>query len=174
MTASTRRFPPLLRRALRPSEARCYRHCRRPLRPRALRSALPGIWQVYACPGGAVSVVTYFELSNRDPTPQVRAYLRRFTVPASLVRGWDLRSARRHGPELGRPAERFLARSRPGAEIRGTYWRVYPFKDPRGIERRLFACTRHATPEIVFFSAPATSERPRCPRCPPSRRAALR
>lgn len=167
-----RRLPPVVRKALAPDAPKCYRHCDRAIHPRRFRSALPGLWQVYACPGGAVSVVSYFEISKRDPTPDVGRTLRGLSAPETLVRPHDLRSARRHGPELGRAAERWLALAPPGTEVRGTYWRLYPFEDRRGIARRLFACFRHLRRGVVFFTDVATAERPRCPKCRSSRSAA--
>ena len=171
MTPKKRTLPGVLRTALQPSAPHCYRHCDRPVRARALAVGLPGVFQAYACPGGAVSVVSYFELSDRDPTPELTRILRRLVRPARLVRARDLRTATRRGPELGRRAERLLARTDPAVRVRGAYWRLYPFKDRRGVERRLFSCFRHRDPPVVFFVAPANSECPPCPECaPPARR----
>ncbi|MCL4309015.1 MAG: hypothetical protein M1126_06650 [Candidatus Thermoplasmatota archaeon] len=130
-----------------------------------MRSSLPGIWSIRACPSGVVSVTTYAEWGSRDPTPRVRRTLRGWSVPASLVRARDLRVATRHGPELGRAAERFLARSRPRRDVRVVYWRVYPFRARDGSDRRLFVCYRrkHATP--VFFVQDPKDTSWRCPIC---------
>ncbi len=81
--------PPWLRRALRPSP-HCYGHCDRPLRGRTAALPAPGWLAIYACPGGAVSVVTYTHWANPDPT----------TVPA--VR----RGAQAHGLLAPRHADR--------------------------------------------------------------------
>ena len=158
-------LPPVLRRALAAPGGRCYRHCDRPIRTLRPASRLPGSWQVRACPSGVVSVTVYAEWTRRDPTPAVREMLRRWAVPASLVRRWDLRLATRHGPELGRPAERFLAAERPRRGVRVVYWRVYPFRGRDGKERRLFVCGRTAHRSPVFFAALSAGPTPKCPVC---------
>jgi len=110
-------------------------------------------------------VTVYSEWARRDPTAPVRAELQRRTVPPSLVRRWDLRLATRHGPELGRAAERFLASTQPKRGVRVVYWRVYPFRGRDGKERRLYVCFRRAHPSPVFYAADPTSKSNRCPAC---------
>jgi hypothetical protein len=156
--------PPTLRRALAPTSPHCYRHCDRPIRGRTVPVRSPGWLSVYACPGGAVSVVTYTEWIGTDPTPTVLRFARAHTTPGTLVRRWDLRLARRHGPELGPTAERLLARRRPTRALTTVYWRVYPFRAKDGSRRRLFACFRHGVGNVRFFVAPADAESPSCPR----------
>ncbi len=165
-------IPPVLRAALDSPGGKCYRHCDRPIRSRRIASHLPGTWTVRACPSGIVSVTSYAEWSRRDPTPAVRSTLQRWTVPRSLVRLWDLRLATRHGPELGRAAERFLAAARPRRGVRVVYWRVYPFRARDGTDRRLFVCfrRRHASP--VFYAASPSAKSSGCPVCA-NRRAAV-
>ncbi|MGA8276094.1 MAG: hypothetical protein WB852_07375 [Thermoplasmata archaeon] len=159
--------PPLLRRALRPTSPHCYRHCDRPLRGRTASIRAPGWLCVYACPGGAVSVVTYTEWAAADPTPTLMRFARGHTSPPSLVRRWDLRLARRHGPELGLAAERFLARAQPPHPVWTVYWRLYPFKRKDGSVHRLFACFRHGRGSVRFFVAPGDARSPPCPLCRP-------
>jgi hypothetical protein len=157
--------PAPIRRALASPEGRCYRHCDQPIRTLSLKSPLPGAWTVRACPSGVVSVTTYAEWGKRNPSTAVRAMLRRWARPAALVRSWDLRLASRHGPELGRSAERFLARARPPRPVRIVYWRVYPFRARDGGERRLFVCARRSHPTPVFFAADPTKGLAGCPEC---------
>jgi len=158
-------LPAVLRAALESTPGTCYRHCDRPVRLRTVASSLPGTWHVRACPSGVVSVTSYAEWTRRDPVDSVRRTLRRWTVPRSLVRSWDLRTATRHGPELGRRAEASLARVRPARGVRVVYWRVYPFRAKDGTERRLFVCFRRAHPGPVFFAASPSSKRSECPVC---------
>ncbi len=158
-------LPPALRFSLRSPGGKCYRHCDRPIRSRSLSSRLPGTWQVRACPSGVVSVTTYTEWTRRDPTANVRRVLRRWTVPSKLVRPWDLRIATRHGPELGRAAERVLRKVRPTRGVRVVYWRVYPFRGRDGTERRLFVCFRRNHPSPVFFAASPVAKTWDCPVC---------
>ena len=161
-------LPSVLRAAVAAPGGKCYRHCDRPIRLRRVPSRLPGEWLVRACPSGVVSVTAYVEWSGRDPTRSVETTLRRWTSPPSLLRKWDLRLATRHGPELGRAAERFLAAApRSRRSVKVVYWRLYPFRARDGTERRLFVCFRksHRTP--VFFAASPTSNEWSCPRCPP-------
>lgn len=166
--------PRVLQAALVAAGGTCYRHCDRPIRTRRLRSALPGVWTVRACPSGVVSVTAYAEWTSRDPTEAARRALRRWTVPPTLVRRWDLRLATRHGPELGAEAERFLASVRPRRGLRVVYWRVYPFRGRDGGERRLFVCFRRGHPAPRFFAAPPAGAPPRCPACATGARTASR
>ncbi|HKN07631.1 MAG TPA: hypothetical protein VJ021_08590 [Thermoplasmata archaeon] len=163
-------LPPTVRAALQSPGGKCYRHCDRPIRTRRLSSRLPGTWQVRACPSGVVSVTTYTEGTRGDPTAKVRSVLRRWAVPPTLVRSWDLRIATRHGPELGRAAERVLRRARPTRSVRVVYWRVYPFRGRDGAERRLFVCFRRTHPAPVFFAASPASQAWGCPTCARRRR----
>ncbi len=162
---------PTLRAALASPGGKCYRHCDGPVRSAVLRSRLPGRWAVRACPAGVVSVTSYTERTRSDPTAAVRAQLRRWTVPASLVRRFDLRIASRHGPELGLAAERLLAGTRPARPVRTVYWRVYPFRGRDGRERRLFVCRRRAHDGPVFYAGPADGSAS-CPVCRRARPAA--
>ena len=156
--------------ALAVADGRCYRHCREPLTERAVRSPLPGLWRVGVCPGGVVSVTSYAEWTSGNPTARVRAALRRWSRPPGLVRSRDLRLATRHGPELGRPAERFLARQKLPVGVRVVYWRVYPSRAKDGTERRLFACFRSGHPRPVFFRADPARPGWACPACAARRR----
>lgn len=163
-------LPKVLRDTLAAPGGSCYRHCGRPVRTRTLTGPLPGTWRVRLCPAGVVSVSAYAEWSRRDPTSRVRAVLRRWTVPPSLVRDRDLRRATRHGPELGRPAERFLASVRPPRPLHVVYWRLYPFRGRDGVERRLFLCLRAGHRGPVFYAAPSATGG-KCPVCARSGRA---
>ncbi|HTT44601.1 MAG TPA: hypothetical protein VMH38_01110 [Thermoplasmata archaeon] len=157
--------PRPLRTALASPGGSCYRHCDRPIRARAVPSLLPGLLYVRACPLGVVSVTSYAEWTRRNPIASVRRLLRQWSEPPSLVRDRDLRLATRHGPELGHSAERFLSRQRPRRGVRVVYWRVYPFRDRKGAERRLFVCFRRRHPHPVFFAASPTEVPAPCPAC---------
>jgi len=158
-------LPSALRAALESPGGQCYRHCDRPVRTRRFSRVLPGTWHVRACPSGVVSVTAYIEWTRRDPTRAVRNALRRWTVPRTLVRSWDLRIATRHGPELGRAAERELAALRPPRGVRVVYWRLYPFRARDETERRLFVCFRRTHPSPVFFASSPTATTWGCPAC---------
>jgi len=162
--------PTTLRSALASPGGSCYRHCDRPIRTRSVRSRLPGRVEVRACPSGVVSVISYTEWTRRNPTPAFRELLRKWSTPPSLVRDWDLRLATRHGPELGRAAERFLSNQRPIKPIRVVYWRLYPFRARDGTERRLFVCFRRGHPHPAFFTASPANSPVRCPLCARRRR----
>jgi hypothetical protein len=167
-------LPAVLRTALAVRGGRCYRHCDGAVTPRRLPSSMPGVWTAYACPLGVVSVTSYAAWGPAFPTAGVRQALRRWARPATLARPHDLRAASRHGPELGRPAERFLAKSGRRFPIRVVYWRVYPFKARDGSERRLFVCLRRTHPGPVFFVADPALGRPPCPACGTGRPGASR
>jgi hypothetical protein len=151
--------------SLKPAVAKCYRHCELPVRAHRFASPLRGIFDVYACPSGVVSLSSYVEWSASDRTSKVRDYLRSRTFPPSLVHVRDLRIATRHGPELGRSAEKVLAGSRPPRPVRVVYWRVYPFQGRDSAERRLFVCRRHGLRAPVFFSARSRGGDVVCPKC---------
>ena len=157
-------LPSVLRSALASPGGSCYRHCDRPVRTRTIASTLPGLWLVRACPSGVVSVTVYAEWTRRDPTQAVRTTLRRWVLPASRVRTRDLRLATRHGPELGRRAERFLAVHR-GRPLRVVYWRLYPFRARDKTERRLFVCWRRTHRAPVFYVADPAVKESGCPVC---------
>ena len=163
MRATT--LPRVISAALSAPDPKCYRHCDRRAPPRALPGPLPGQWRVYACPSGVVSVASYAEWTNRDPTRRVLSFLRRSAVPSSLVRPTDLRLATRHGPEMGAAAEQRLAARRPHRDVRVVYWRIYPFKAPDGTEHRLFICRRKNHSRPVFYSAPGEPGETACPVC---------
>ncbi|MGA9839312.1 MAG: hypothetical protein WBF81_03480 [Thermoplasmata archaeon] len=165
MTRRSGAIPPVLRDALESAGGNCYRHCTRPVRSRQVTSLLPGVWRIRACPTGVVSVTSYAEWTGRNPTRAVGAALRRWTFPPSMVRSRDLRLATRHGPELGRPAERFLAPVRPARGIRVVYWRVYPFRARDGSEQRLFVCFRRTHSGPVFYAGPTSGGNRGCPIC---------
>jgi len=167
---AARALPRVLVHALRPASAKCYRHCARPVVAHRLPSPLPGLLEVYACPSGVVSLTSYIEWSGSDPTSKVLSQLRSRTTPPTLVKRRDLRVATRHGPELGRPAERLLARSQPARPVRMVYWRVYPFRGRDGTERRLFVCLRHGERAPVFYSSQTTGAGRICPVCAAARR----
>lgn len=154
-----------LRSALRPKTPRCYRHCQEPVRAHSVSTPFPGYWSVYACPGGVVSVTSYVERSRKDPTLKVRRFLSRRSVPPSLVTRHDLRTATRHGPELGVMAERILARDQSTRPLKVVYWRVYPFQGRDGSEQRLFVCFRHGRARPVFYADSGAARRGTCPVC---------
>jgi hypothetical protein len=156
-------LPPVLRSALAWPGGRCFRHCDRPVRFHRLASRLPGSWVVGACPSGVVSVARYAEWTGRDPSDRVLRQLRRWTRPRTLVRVRDLRLATRHGPELGREAERYLGRASPRRPVRIVYWRLYPFRTRGGAERRLFVCLRRAHDGPIFYAADPAAPAPGCP-----------
>lgn len=158
-------LPRVLRTALDSPGGNCYRHCHLPIQTRTVKSRLPGTFHVRACPSGVVSVCVYTEWSRRDPSRAVESLLERWAVPHSLVRWRDLRRATRHGPELGRAAERFLASNRRKGPVQVVYWRVYPFRARDGTERRLFVCLRRGHSSPVFFTASPDAETWECPRC---------
>ncbi len=163
------RLPRVLASALSVPGGSCYRHCDRPIRAVRIPRPLPGELVVRACPSGVVSVTVYTAWTQRDPTAAVGRLLRRWTVPATLVRRHDLRTATRHGPELGRPAERWLAAQRRPPPIRVVYWRVYPFRARDGSERRLFVCHRRHHAHPMFYADSPTAPRG-CPVGTPRRR----
>jgi len=147
------------------SSGSCLYHCSSPTRPHVIEGTQGPIGWVYTCPGGTVSTVEFFG-GVRRPSPTVaRRYLQTRTERSERVRLRDLRAATRHGPELGRAAERWVAGPGTGAPLHVLYWRRYP----RKIGRRysyLYACFHHGPGEVRFYPALSSRTLPLCPFCP--------
>jgi hypothetical protein len=146
------------------STGRCLYHCPRPTRPHALTHGRKTIGWVYSCPGGTVSTVAFFSGGRRPSPTHIQRYLQSRTERGERVQPRDLRAATRRGPELGKTAERWIARSANGAPIRLLYWRRYPRKVGRGYSF-LYACYEHGAGEVRFYTASKSSRRPECPFC---------
>jgi hypothetical protein len=144
---------------------KCLYHCSGRTRPRAIGQSPESTGWVYACPGGTVSTVAFLGGTRRPSPARVLRYLQSRTVGSERVRPQDLRAATRHGPELGRAAERWVRGFRGGAPIRLLYWRRYPRRRGRRYSY-LYACFRHGSGEVRFYPAPGERKTPPCPFCP--------
>lgn len=142
----------------------CLYHCASKTRPHALANARRPVGWVYACPAGTVSTVVFLGGQRRPAPAVVRRYLQSRTRRPERVRLRDLRAATRHGPELGRRAERWIAGPGAGVPVRLLYWRRYPRKVGRRYSY-LWACFRHGAGEARFFAAPSSPRGPDCPFC---------
>jgi hypothetical protein len=151
------------RDALVPAQVPCYRHCSTSARVRSFRVGRKN-FEVYACPDGVVSLtMVWTDGRSRIPIGDLTRSLEQRTRPPELVVRRDLRTAARHGPELGRAVERRLgARSGPAVPI--VYWRVYPARRGR-YWARLLACFKHGPDEVRFFRDIPRAGRWRCPYC---------
>lgn len=106
-------------------EAKCYRHCQEPAYFVRLKADKSGIIGGYFCPGNYTSRVVYFSMDEPD-----REWFEKFLKAQApeLVRSRDIRSATRHGWELGGKAEsEILKISSDG--IKQLYWTFYPATD---------------------------------------------
>jgi len=114
-------FTHFVERYLIVQDARCYRHCQDRARFVPLQADRPGILGGYFCPGNYASRVVYFSL---DPD---REWFEKFlqNQVGNRVRSRDIRSATRHGWELGGNAETEITKISDDG-IRQLYWTVYP------------------------------------------------
>jgi hypothetical protein len=157
------------RSAARPAEyvladsGACLYHCTGHTHPHPIDSARGPIGWVYTCPGGTVSTVAFLGESRRPSPARTRRYLQARMEPTERVRPEDLRAATRHGPELGRVAERWAARTQ-APPIHLLYWRRYPRKTGRRYSY-LYACFRHGAGEVRFYPASTSRQASRCPFC---------
>jgi hypothetical protein len=146
------------------SSGRCLYHCAGPTRPHAITNSRGAIGWVYTCPGDTVSTVAFLGGARRPSPARIRRYLQARTERTERVRARDLRSATRHGPELGAAAERWVAGPGGKVPIRLLYWRRYP----RKVGRRysfLYACFKHGPGEVRFFPATSSRRKSLCPFC---------
>lgn len=146
------------------SSGSCLHHCRGRTRPREIRTPGGTLGWVYTCPEGTVSTVAFLGRSRAPAPTRIRRYLQVRLHAPERVKPRDLRSATRHGAELGRAAERWVNGPGAGEPIRLLYWRRYP----RKIGRRyayLYACWNHGAGEVRFYPAPSSRVRPPCPFC---------
>jgi hypothetical protein len=142
----------------------CLYHCKEGTRPHAIANSRGTIGWVYTCPGGTVSTVAFLGGARRPAPEQVRRYLQSRTERTERVQARDLRSATRHGPELGAAAERWAAGAGNHAPIRLLYWRRYPRKMGARYSF-LYACFQHGPGEVRFYPATASRRARRCPFC---------
>jgi hypothetical protein len=105
-------------------EAKCNRHCQNAVKFVALKADQPGIVGGYVCPGNYVSRVVYF-----SPDPD-REWFEKFLKDqvGERVRSRDIRTATRHGWELGGKAEEEIKKI-PNEKITQVYWTSYPASD---------------------------------------------
>jgi hypothetical protein len=146
------------------SSGTCLYHCTGRTRPYALASARGPIGWAYTCPGGTVSTVAFLGGARRPSPARIRRYLQARTERTERVKARDLRSATRHGPELGAAAERWVAGPGKQAPIHLLYWRRYP----RKVGRRysfLYACFAHGPGEVRFYTASTSRRASQCPFC---------
>jgi hypothetical protein len=105
-------------------DVKCYRHCQEPAKFESLKIDRPGIVGGYFCPGNYSSRIVYFSL---EPDSE---WFENFLKERAdeLVRSRDIRSATRHGWELGGNAENEIKKiSNKG--LRQYYWTFYPASD---------------------------------------------
>lgn len=153
-----------LGRFVRSPSGRCLYHCSRPTRPRVIAGPKGSSGWVYTCPTGTVSTVVFLGGTRRLSPVRIRQYLNARMDRSERVLVRDLRAASRHGPELGRSAERRMTRG-AGTVAHLLYWRRYPRKVGRRYSY-LYACFRHGPGEVRFFPAGSNASRsPLCPFC---------
>jgi hypothetical protein len=136
-------------------DAKCYRHCQEPAKFTPLKSDKPGIIGGYVCPGNYASRIVYFSL---DPDREwFEGYLKKQLGDA--VRSRDIRSATRHGWELGGNAEAEIKKIST-AGLKQFYWTFYPATDEEKT-RGAFRCDNCGRLFAKEFSDPSKV----CPDC---------
>jgi hypothetical protein len=114
-------FADFVQKYLIVSDAKCYRHCQNEAKFLPLSSDKPGILGGYFCPGNYASRVVYFSL---DPDQDWFENFLRKRV-GDRVRTRDIRSATRHGWELGGNAETEITKVSSDG-VKQLYWTAYP------------------------------------------------
>jgi hypothetical protein len=102
-------------------EAKCQRHCQEPARFVPLSQEKSGLVAAYVCPGNHVARVVYFSL---EPDPDWFEKSLKGQI-GDLLRSRDLRSATRHGWELGGNAETDIQMISDHG-VKQYYWTFYP------------------------------------------------
>jgi len=102
-------------------DARCYRHCQNQAQFVSLESKADGIVGGYICPGNYASRVVYFSL--HPDREWFEGFLK--DQAGNLVKSKDIRSATRHGWELGGLAESEILKVSDNG-VRQFYWTLYP------------------------------------------------
>jgi hypothetical protein len=120
-SALEKEFKHFVERYLIVQDAKCYRHCQDQAKFVSLQVDKPGILGGYFCPGNYASRVVYFSL---DPDREWFEKFLRDQV-GDRVRSRDIRSATRHGWELGGNAETEITKICDDG-IRQLYWTAYP------------------------------------------------
>ncbi len=117
-------FPDFIKSYLVVRDAKCYRHCQDRASFVLLKSDNSAVTGAYLCPGNYVSRVAYFSI---DPD---REWFERFLKDQAgeLIRSRDIRSATRHGWELGGNAETEIKKISDNG-IKQVYWTFYPATD---------------------------------------------
>ena len=106
------------------SDAKCSRHCNMNAKFVTLNKTTSSIVGAYACPENYVSRIVYFA---ENPEPK---WFERFIVDqVGKINSRDIRTATRHGWELGGSAESEIARVSKSREIMQYYWTPYPKTD---------------------------------------------
>ena len=119
-----RKFADFVNTYLIIQDAKCYRHCQEPAKFSSLKSDKSGIVGAYICPGNYATRVVYF---SQKPDPE---WFEKFLKDqlGDLVRSRDIRSATRHGWELGGNAETEIREIIDGG-LKQFYWTFYPASD---------------------------------------------
>jgi hypothetical protein len=142
----------------------CLYHCKGETRPHPIAGSHGPIAWVYTCPGGTVSTVAFVGGSRRPSPSRVQRYLQSRLARPERIRPRDLRAATRHGPEMGRAAQRWIGGPGAGQPIRLLYWRRYPKKMGRRYSY-LYACFRHGPGEVRFYPGQGSLHAGQCPFC---------
>jgi hypothetical protein len=104
-------------------KGQCRRHCNQPSSFVELQHDSDGVVGAYVCPDGYVSRIVFFSVY-----PDVE-WFRKFIrdqVGGKVFRDSDIRTATRHGWELGDEALAEIREISPTSTIREVYWIVYP------------------------------------------------
>jgi len=144
----------------------CRGHCAAPASLRLLPIERDEVVGAYCCPGGFVSRVVYFSL-----TPDLEWFYVFLSgqLGSEMVERRDLRTATRHGWELGEEAAKEferLAREWRKPVVKEVYWTRYPRTEAEK-SRGVFLCSdpEHGRGCGRLFVQEVMSKVKLCPRC---------
>jgi thiol-disulfide isomerase/thioredoxin len=144
-------------------EGPCRRHCNQPTNFVELKHESDGVVGAYVCPDGYISRVVYFSV-----TPDLEWFKKfiRSQVSGTIFRDRDVRTATRHGWELGDEAQAELREISPTCWLEEAYWVVYPQSEAEKTQG-IFLCSDQKKGKGCgkLFIQKIDSENKLCPDC---------
>jgi len=141
--------------------AKCYRHCEQPAKFTPIFQSESSLVGAYVCPQGYVSRVVYFA-ANPD-AEWFKEFLRN-PLGEKRVKTQDIRSATRHGWELGGTAEAEISKVAKSGTITQYYWTFYP-KTNEEKSLGTFLCPKEEGGCGRLYTKLNTEDSRLCPNC---------
>jgi hypothetical protein len=155
------KFLEFVRNYLVVKSAKCFKHCERPASFVSLLQTDSSLIGAYVCPENFVSRVVYFAES---PDPEAFQKFLSDQLGSSWIRQSDIRTATRHGWELGGRAEEEIKQVSKSGMIKQYYWTFYAANES---EKKLgtFLCPRERGGCGRLFTKLISDKSKLCPNC---------